>query len=161
MRDGKVSSPWKLEEFEFLPGVKRILEKFKEIGFLNIIFTNQPDVKRGFLKSEELEKMHQLIAKNLPIEEIKACPHDDSDNCSCRKPKPGLILEAAREYSIDLAHSYVIGDNWKDIGAGKAAGCKIFLIKTGYNKNIQEGYDFVVDNLSETIKIIKKLSKEI
>jgi D-glycero-D-manno-heptose 1,7-bisphosphate phosphatase len=160
MRKGKVSSPWKLEEFEIFPDVKECLEAFKEMGFLNIVFTNQPDISRGNLKIEDLEKMHKLISETLPVDEIKFCPHDDKDNCSCRKPKPGLMLEAVKKWSINLEKSYLIGDNWKDIGVGKAAGCKAFLLRRKYNKDFQKDYDFEVDNLKETVEIIKKLDKK-
>ncbi len=154
MRGGKPSSPWQIGEFELLPDVKPALEDFKKLGFLNIVFTNQPDVKRGFIKTEELEKMHRLLLNELPIEEIKYCPHDDSDNCFCRKPKPGMILQAAEKWGIDLKSSYVIGDGQRDIEAGKAAGCKTFLIKKEYNKDIRKNYDFAVNNLEEVIKKI-------
>jgi len=161
LRKGEVSSPRKIEEFEFLPNICSALKKFQEIGFLNIIFTNQPDISRGLLKKEELEKMNKLILSSLPIDEIIFCPHDDKDNCSCRKPKPGMILEAAKKHFIDLRKSYVVGDGQRDIEAGRAAGCKTFLIKTEYNKNIKEGYDFLVDNLEGVVEIIKRLNSKI
>lgn len=160
MRKGKPSSPRRLEEFEILPDVKKCLEAFKKMGFLNIVFTSQPDISRGFLKMEDLEKMHKIITEMLPVDGIKFCPHDDKDNCNCRKPKPGLIIEAAKKWSIDLKKSYVIGDTWKDIGAGKAAGCKTILIRRKYNKDLQEGYDFEIDNLKKTVEIIKNLNKK-
>jgi len=102
MRKGKPSSPRKIEEFQLLPNVEEYLKNFKEIGFLNIVFTSQPDISRGLLKTEDLEKMHKIIKETLPVDEIKFCPHDDKDNCNCRKPKPGLIIEAAKKWSIDL-----------------------------------------------------------
>lgn len=160
MRNGKPSSPWKLEEFKLLPDVKKCLKSFKEIGFLNIIFTNQPDISRCFLKKEELEKMHKIITERLPVDEIKFCPHDNVDNCFCRKPKPGLILEAAQKWSIDLKRSYVIGDSWKDIGAGRAADCKTFLIRREYNKNFKENYNFEIKSLKEAVEILKELNKK-
>lgn len=160
MRKGIVSSPWKLEEFEILPDVKECLEEFEEMGFLNIVFTSQPDVSRGLLKIEDLEEMHKSIMKMLPVDEVKFCPHDDKDNCNCRKPKPGLLLEAAKKWSIDLKNSFVIGDTWKDIGAGKGAGCKTILIRREYNKDFQKDYDFEVNNLKETVEIIKNLNKK-
>jgi len=159
MREGKPSSPWRFEEFEILPDVKECLEEFKRMGFLNIVFTNQPDISRGFLRIEDLEKMHKVIAERLPVDEIEFCPHDDKDNCSCRKPKPGLILKAAQKWSIDLKRSYVVGDGWKDIGAGKAVGCKTFLIRREYNKDFQTGYDFEITNLKKMVEIIKKLEE--
>ncbi len=160
-RNGKVSSPWKFEEFEILPGVKKVLTKFKKMGFLNIVVSNQPDVKRGFLKKEELEKMNQFLIQNLPIDEIMICPHDDNDYCNCRKPKPGLILKATKKYEIDLKQSFFIGDGWKDVEAGKKAGCKVILKKTNYNKNIQKGPDFIVNSLKEALEIIKNSIQKI
>ena len=97
--------------------------------------------------------------ETLPVDEIKLCPHDDKDNCNCRKPKPGLIIEAAKKWSIDLENSFVIGDSWKDIGAGEAAGCKTILIRRNYNKDLKENYNFEVENLKEAIKIIKKVEE--
>ena len=160
IRNGEPSSPWRSEEFEILSDVKECLEASKKMGFLNIVFTSQPDVSRGNLKIEELEKIHKNILDTLPVDEIKVCPHDDKDNCSCRKPKPGLIFEAAEKWSIDLDKSYVIGDSWKDIKAGKAVGCKTFLLRREYNKDYQEDYDFEVNNLREMVEIVKKLDKK-
>jgi len=157
-RNEKPSSPWRLEEFEIFPDVKKYLAAFKKMGFLNIVFTSQPDISRGNLKLEDLEKMHKIILETLPVDEIKFCPHDDKDNCQCRKPKPGLIIEAAKKWSVDLKKSYVIGDTWKDMGAGKAADCKTILIRRNYNKDLKENYDFEVKNLKEAVKTIKNLS---
>jgi len=159
IRNGKPSSPRKLEEFEIFPNVKKCLEAFKEMGFLNIVFTSQPDISRGNLKIEDLEKMHKLILETLPVDDIKFCPHDDIDNCFCRKPKPGLILEASKEWSVDLKKSWVIGDRWKDIEAGKAAGCKTIMMRKKYNKDYKD-YDFGVNSLIKTVEIIKKLDKK-
>jgi D-glycero-D-manno-heptose 1,7-bisphosphate phosphatase len=157
--NGKPSSPWNLKEFKILSGVKECLGTFKEMGFLNIVFTSQPDISRGNLKLEYLEKMHKIISETLPVDEIKFCPHDDKDNCSCRKPKPGLILQAAKKWPIDWKKSYVIGDTWKDMEAGKAAGCQTILIKKRYNKAVKD-CDFKVNSLKEAVKIIKKLNKK-
>ena len=154
IRNEKPSSPWKLEEFEIFPEVKECLTAFKEMGFLNIVFTSQPDISRGNLKSEELEKMHKIILEMLPVDEIMVCPHDDKDNCQCRKPKPGLIIEAAKKWSIDFKKSYVIGDSWKDMGAGRAAGCPTILISKEYNKDLKD-YDFKVKSFKEAVEIIK------
>lgn len=158
MRKKKPSSPWSLKDFKLLPHVEKYLKTLREMGFLNIVFTNQPDVKRGYLKIEDLEKMHQIIAERLPVDEITFCPHDDEDNCQCRKPKPGLILEMAKKWQLNLKNSFVIGDNWKDILAGKSAGCKTILIRRSYNKDLKENHDFEVKNLKEAIEIIRNFS---
>jgi len=161
LRNEKVSSPWKAKELMILPGVKETLKKFKAMGFLNIVVSNQPDVKRGFIKKEELFQMNEILNKNLVLDEIKICPHDDDDNCHCRKPKPGLILESARKHGIDLEQSFFVGDGWKDIEAGKAAGCKTILIKADYNKDLQKNCDYAVNNLKEALEIIKNSIQEV
>ncbi|HOV88836.1 MAG TPA: HAD family hydrolase [Candidatus Paceibacterota bacterium] len=157
IRAGGFSSPWSLDEFEIIDEVEEVLKEFKKLEFLNIIITNQPDIARGNLLLRELEKMHQIILERLPVDDIQYCPHDDKDNCDCRKPKPGMILRAAQKWNIDLNHSYVIGDRWKDIKASKAAGCKAFLIRREYNLDYQEDYDFEINNLKEVVEFIKKL----
>ena len=159
MRDNKPASPRKIEEFRFVPEAEDVLKKFKEIGFLNIIASNQPDVSRGLLKPEDLEKMNKIIEEKLAVDEVKNCIHDDIDGCYCRKPKPGMILEAAEKWDIDPEKSFLIGDNWKDIEAGKAAGLKTFLIRKDYNKELKKGYDFEVANLKEAFQIIKSASR--
>ncbi|MGC8851961.1 MAG: HAD-IIIA family hydrolase [Minisyncoccia bacterium] len=111
------------------------------------------------LDIKELEKMHDFLMRELPVDDIEVCPHDDNDNCFCRKPKPGLILQAAEKLNIDLTKSYVIGDRWKDIEAGRSAGCKTLLIRTEYNKDYRAGYDFEINNLKQAVEIIKKLEK--
>jgi D-glycero-D-manno-heptose 1,7-bisphosphate phosphatase len=140
LNNGHPFSPRKLDEFELLPNVKEVLNSFKEMGFINIIVTNQPDIARGLMKIEELNSMHTLIKKRLPIDDIYVCTHDDSDNCSCRKPKPGMLLDAAKKWGIDLNRSFLIGDTWKDMEAGKAAGCKTILIDAPYNKSVSCDY---------------------
>ena len=160
IRRGKPSSPWNLKDFKLLSHIEKYLKTLNEIGFLNIVFTNQPDVKRGYLKVEDLEKMHKIIAEKLPVDEITFCPHDDKDNCSCRKPTPGLIFEAAKKWSLDLKNSFVIGDNWKDVLAGKKAGCKTILIRRNYNKNLKDSYNFEARNLKEAVEIIKKIKSD-
>ena len=147
-RNGKPSSPWLFDEFEILPEAPEGLKWAREKGFLNIVFSNQPDIKRGFLKIEELEKMHEKIMHELPVDFIKLCSHDDADNCQCRKPSPGMILEAAKELMIDLENSYVVGDSRKDIEAGNKAGCKTVLLSREYNKDVKN-YKFIIHNIKE------------
>jgi len=109
------------------------------------------------MKLEELEKMNKIIEEKLAVDEVNNCIHDDADNCNCRKPKPGMIVAAAKKWNIDLTKSFLIGDNWKDVETGKAAGLKTFLIRKDYNKELKKGYDFEVANLKEAFQIIKNL----
>jgi len=152
LNDGKPFSPRRIEDFELLPWVEYALNSFKNMGFLNIVITNQPDIARGFARIEELNKIHEMIREKLPIDDILTCPHDDADNCQCRKPKPGMLFEAAKRWSINLKASFLIGDTWKDIEAGKLAGCKTILIDMPYNKYVLA--DFRVESLSSVVKII-------
>ena len=158
IKKGKPFSPRRLEDFELVDGIKDILERFRVRGLLNIIVTNQPDIARGLMKKEELRKMHNLIRENLPVDDIFICPHDDADNCSCRKPKPGMLLEAAKKWDIDLSESFMIGDSWKDIEAGRNAGCTTLLIDSPYNKQIDS--DLRANELSAVAEIILNSQKK-
>ncbi len=152
LKNNKPFSPNRFEDFEFLDGVKDILQKFKEKGFLNIIITNQPDIARGRMDWETLEMMHCYTKANLPVDDIFVCPHDDIDDCCCRKPKPGLLFEAAKKCNIDLKDSFLIGDQGKDVEAGRCAGCTTILIDCPYNK--KQDSDFKVSDLYSAVEII-------
>jgi len=134
VRDGKPFPPSSLEEFELLPDAASSLLDLKAHGFALIVITNQPDVTRGAQKRDTVEAIHQKLTSLLPIDDIFVCYHDDADHCACRKPQPGLLLEAQRKCNIDLSRSFVVGDRWRDIDAGHAAGCKTVLIDYGYRE---------------------------
>jgi D-glycero-D-manno-heptose 1,7-bisphosphate phosphatase len=128
----------------------------KAHGFALFIITNQPDVARGTQTRVAVEGIHQALASSLPVEAIFVCYHDDTDDCVCRKPKPGLLLEAQVKHNIDLSRSFVVGDRWRDIDAGHAAGCKTVLIDYGYRerkpaqppeatvRSLQEAADWII-----------------
>jgi D-sedoheptulose 7-phosphate isomerase len=134
VRDGKPFPPSGIEELELLPAVASSLLNLKAHGFALFVITNQPDVARGTMTRESVESIHQALASSLPIEGIFVCYHDDADHCACRKPLPGLLLEAQRKHNIDLSRSFVVGDRWRDIDAGHSAGCKTVLIDYGYRE---------------------------
>jgi len=146
-------SPQKAEDFNIIPEAIAAVKGAKEKGYLNIVITNQPDIARGKMSEAELQKMHDLLQKEIPtIDAIYVCLHDDPDNCDCRKPKPGLILEAGKDFGIDYQQSYVVGDSIKDIEAGKQAGCKtIFLTKDSTLIDC----NFMINDLKEIDQIIK------
>ena len=81
------------------------------------------------------------------------CPHIDDDNCNCRKPKPGMLITLAKKWAINLRHSFLIGDNWRDIKAGKKAGCKTILIDKFYNNTVTA--DYRVQNLDMSVEVVK------
>lgn len=130
----KPGVPMTLREFLILPDAPACLEELRQLGFKLLVVTNQPDVARGRQSRENVEEMHSVLRRALPVDDILACFHDDSDNCACRKPRPGLLLEAQQKYGIDLSRSFLIGDRWKDIDAGNSAGCKTVLIDYGYDE---------------------------
>jgi D-sedoheptulose 7-phosphate isomerase len=134
IRDGKPFPPSSLEELELLPDVTKSLLDLKAQGFALFVITNQPDVARLTQKREAVEHIHQSLSSSLPIDDIFVCYHDDADNCACRKPRPGLLFEAQRKHNIDLSRSFFVGDRWRDIDAGHAAGCKTILIDYGYRE---------------------------
>jgi len=132
VRDGKPYAPVTLAEMEIAPDAGTALARLKAAGFLLIVVTNQPDVARGLARREDVEAMHSALRAALPLDGCFVCYHDDADGCACRKPLPGLLFQAAEEQGIDLAASFLVGDRWRDIDAGAAAGCRTILIDRGY-----------------------------
>jgi D-sedoheptulose 7-phosphate isomerase len=134
VRDGKPLPPLGIHDLEIIPETAATLAELKASGFPLYVVTNQPDVARGNLTRDQVEAMHRKLAASLPVDDIFVCYHDDADHCACRKPKPGLLLEAQRKHNIDLARSFFVGDRWRDIDAGHAAGCRTVLIDHGYRE---------------------------
>ena len=154
VREGKPYPPKNMSQLEILPGVSEALDELCKANYLLIVITNQPDVARGTAKKETIEQLNDYLCSHLPLNEIKVCYHDKNDHCSCRKPLPGALLEAAKEHYIDLASSYMVGDRWSDIEAGKSAGCKTVYINNKYAEQAAEEPDFIVSSLLEAEKII-------
>ena len=128
IRDGKPSAPFKLSELEILPGVGAALASLRAAGFQLIIVTNQPDVARGHGMKDDVEAIHRYLLSELPLDDIHVCYHDDDERCACRKPMPGMLYAAAVEREVQLAASFMVGDRWRDVGAGRAAGCRTILV---------------------------------
>jgi D-glycero-D-manno-heptose 1,7-bisphosphate phosphatase len=155
-RDHKPFAPRSLAEFEILPEVPAASAKLKAAGFLLIVATNQPDVGRGTLKKENVERIHAHLMAQLPIDRVEVCYHPGQglSNCDCRKPKPGMLLRAAHELGIDLAQSWMVGDRWRDVDCGHAAGCRTIFIDHGYAEELRQKPDFWAGNLAEAADII-------
>jgi len=151
VREGKPYAPVRLEEFEILPGVAEALLRLRAAGFLNVVVTNQPDLATGKQRPEVLAEMHSRLMRELAIDAIRVCPHVETDNCACRKPKPGLLVDAARDLGIDLASSYMVGDRWRDVAAGQQAGCECFFIDYEYAEKRPEKPYVAVKSLSESV----------
>jgi len=134
VRDGKPYPPASAAEMELLPDAERSLQRLKEEGFRLLVVTNQPDVARGTQTTAEVEAIHDRMRAVLPVDEFLVCYHDDSAQCECRKPKPGLLLEAARRHGLELKDCFLIGDRWRDIDAAHAAGCQAVWIDYQYRE---------------------------
>ena len=154
VRDGKPFAPRRIEDFRLLPGVEDAVRRLKAAGFLAIVVTNQPDVAAGLTPRATVDAMHARLRAILPLDDIKVCWHRDVDACACRKPKPGMLLEAAAEHDVDLAASYMIGDRWRDIDAGRAAGCTTILVDHGLVQEQPARPDFKVSSLEEAVALI-------
>lgn len=156
VRGGKPYPPATMEELQILPGVPEALNELKAAGYRLLVVTNQPDVARGLTTKKLVDEMNSKLESELPLDAILTCFHDTVDRCDCRKPKPGLLIKAAREWSVDLSASFVVGDRWRDVEAGRLAGCRTIYIDYGYDEQRPEKFDFRVDSLAAAAKIILK-----
>jgi len=155
-RDGKPYPSANLNAFEIFPEVPEACRRLKLAGYLLVVATNQPDVGRGTLKQEAVEEIHAEMRRQLPLDRVEVCYHPGNglSDCDCRKPKPGMLLRAARELDIDLAQSWMVGDRWRDVDCGHAAGCRTIFIDRGYVEELKHPPDFRAQNLLEAAEII-------
>lgn len=161
VKNGKPYPPDNLEGVVILPGVNKALSLFKKAGLLIIVVTNQPDVAKGIQKREVVDAINNKLQAQLPIDEVIVCYHEDSDNCDCRKPRPGMLLQASRKYHIDLARCFLVGDRWKDIDAGHQVNCTTFFIDYGYSEPKSSLANYNVHSLFEAaLKIVDIINVE-
>lgn len=155
-REGKPYPPTRLEEFEIFPEVFEACAKLKAAGFLLIVATNQPDVGRGTLPQRTVEDIHAFMCRQLPIDRVEVCYHSGRGHpeCDCRKPRSGMLLRAARDLGIGLGRSWMVGDRWRDIDCGHAAGCRTIFIDRGYTESLRQSPHFRAHNLLEAANII-------
>ena len=149
VRDGRPYPPARVEEVEILPGVRDALDQLKRAGFVLLVVTNQPDVARGTQTREAIEAIHDRLRAELPVDAIYGCYHDDTEACACRKPAPGMLLDGARDWEIALPASFMVGDRWRDIEAGVAAGCRTIFIDYEYRERQPRAFDAKVTSLAE------------
>ena len=153
-------------DFKFIDGSIKALQILKKKGYLLIVITNQSGIARGYFTEMILYKIHDKMMKilkknNIFLDDIFYCPHhpEFTGACNCRKPNPGMIIQATKKYNIDLENSYMIGDTLNDISTGKNANCKTILVLTGYGKKDQKKLstikpDMICTNLLEFAKNI-------
>lgn len=131
-------------EFEFLPGAVNALKQLTENGFKTILITNQSAINRGLTTRDAIEHIHRMLNQRVEaaggqIQDIFFCPHRPDQNCDCRKPKPGLIWQAASKYHLDLSETVMVGDNIKDIQCARNAGCgRAVLVRTGCGRQAEK-----------------------
>ena len=159
IRQGRPFSVRRPEDLEILPGAAEACSAFREAGLLTIVVTNQPDVARGDLALGDLSAMHAALVDRIPVDAVLFCPHDDTDGCPCRKPAPGLLLEAAGRFGISLSQSVMVGDRWRDIEAGARAGCRTVFVDAGYHERQPEPPDLTVTSLAEALPWILQTTK--
>lgn len=151
VRDGKPYPPATLDEVVVAPDVGDALRVLRGRGFRLVMVTNQPDIARGKVHRETVEGINGHLRELFSIDAVEMCEHDDADHCACRKPKPGMILRAAERDGIVLGQSFMVGDRWRDIEAGRRAGCKTILVGDGYAEGLRSPPDVAVANLSEAV----------
>lgn len=154
VREGRPYAPKNLKDFIYIPGAVEGIKSLRQAGYLVIVVTNQPDVATGIQDRVTVELMHAKMLKDRLCDDIKVCYHIDRDLCSCRKPKPGMLLQAASQWGIDLKTSFMVGDRWRDIEAGNAAGCLSYFIDYQYQERGPTGPFKRVRSLEEASQCI-------
>jgi D-glycero-D-manno-heptose 1,7-bisphosphate phosphatase len=153
--DGFPHPPASIEEVTILEGVTDAIQLLKNNGFVPVVVTNQPDVARGLKLEVEVDEINSYIGRITGIDYFYTCFHDDCDSCDCRKPLPGLIFQAASELNLDVTQSFMVGDRWRDIAAGQAAGCATFFIDYSYPEKLPtEPFTKVLSLLDATKMIV-------
>ena len=136
-------------ELELEPGAEEACRSLAAAGLPLVVVTNQPEIARGTLTRSAVDRIHARLRELLPLDEILVCPHDDADGCACRKPLPGMLLQAASRLGLDLEASTMVGDRWRDVGAGRAAGCATVLLGREYSEQVPDRPDVTVRDLGE------------
>jgi D-glycero-D-manno-heptose 1,7-bisphosphate phosphatase len=148
VRDGRPYPPSSVDEVEVLPGAEEACNRLRAAGFDLVVVTNQPDIARGTQTFEAVHRINNALLAALPLDEVVVCPHDDDDDCDCRKPRPGMLLAAAQRRGIDLSTSFMVGDRWRDVEAGIRAGCRTVFIDRDYDERSVQA-DVSVADLAE------------
>ena len=154
VRDGKPYPPADVDALEILPGVAEALQSLRDAGYVLVVVTNQPDVARGKTPRSTIDAIHARLRAELALDAIYACFHDDTDHCACRKPAPGMLVDAARDLDLDLSASFMVGDRWRDIDVGVAASCRTIFINYDYAERKPVAFDVELSSLAEAARWI-------
>ena len=148
--------PNTVDEVEILPGVPEALRRLKAAGLPLIVVTNQPDVARGTQTRDAVGAINAELRRRLPIDAVLSCYHDDADDCRCRKPRPGLLIDAAERFHVDLRRGFLVGDRWRDTEAGRLAGCTTILLRRLYSGDRARA-DFEAADMAAAAEIIVRI----
>jgi len=152
-------APLTLDEFRIQTAAEAPLRRLKAAGFLLIATTNQPGLSRGYQSRRELDRMHEMLRRAFPLDDILVCPHDEPDQCPCRKPKPGLLIEGGFKWNVSLDHSFVLSDKWQDAEAARVAGCTSVMLKSPWVGQVH--HDLVLPDLRTIAERIILLSGQL
>ena len=152
------TAPFSVAEFAMIDGAADALSIMKKNNFLCFLVSNQPDVAYGHMTPLEWRRIESKV-EELNFNDVFLCRHTRDAGCECKKPKPGMLLNAAAKWDIALDRSYMVGDTVKDTLAGKAAGCKTVLVSTSYNQDVKS--DFSATSLHEAALLILKMNEEV
>jgi D-glycero-D-manno-heptose 1,7-bisphosphate phosphatase len=155
--EGRPHPPRSVEQFELYPEAATACSRLHALGFALVVVTNQPDVARGQIDVEVVEDIHRELGRQVQIDGLYVCFHDDADGCGCRKPAPGLLTAAAADLGLELVRSVMVGDRWRDVEAGQRAGCRTVHIDRGYREQLPLGADCVASNLAEAVRWIENV----
>ena len=155
LRGGTPHPPASAERVRVVAAAAESVRRIHGAGYLAIVVTNQPDVARGTATRRDVEAINAAVAAQTGVDAVYTCYHDDDDACTCRKPKTGLIEQAARDYGVDVRGSFVVGDRARDVRCGRTAGCTTVFLDLGYPETPAHlDADFVVSSLPEAVDAI-------
>lgn len=157
--DGRPHPPASVSGLVVRTETIRACRELHDAGLALLVVTNQPDIARGTESWNNVQALNEELRRQLPLDDIRVCPHDDADGCDCRKPQPGMLLEGARTWNLDLTRSVMVGDRWRDLEAGKRAGCWRVLLEHDYSEqDARDNADLVVRRLDEAVPWILKIT---
>lgn len=162
LQDGKPLAPRRLADFVLFPGTAEAIRQLKDADLFVVVVTNQPDIGNGLVAESEVAAMHAALRQATDVDEIRVCPHSQTAGCACRKPKPGMLLDAAAAQGIDLRASFMVGDRVSDVLAGSAAGCYTIFLDRGYAETRKQSVDAdaILASLPEAVRHILSRSQQ-
>ena len=164
-RDGVINQEvgylYKRKDFKFIDGIFEACKNFQSLGYKLLVVTNQSGIARGYYEEEDFHMLTkwmlvQFDNQNIDILDVFFCPHGPKSTCKCRKPQPGMLLEARDKYGINMENSWVIGDKEADIKAANAAGVNnTILVRSGHSVNeMNTNAKFILESIRESVQII-------